>query len=483
MDCKLCDHVEEDLKKLSNHIRMEHGLSSEQYTIKVLYKGVRPTCAECGGFVRYVAFSFKKYCKDHSRLAMKEGGEIGGKAESWNRGKTKDTDERIALQAAKMVGESNHFYGRQHTPETLRKISQSKTLETISIEERILQRSGEFSVVTPLEDYVSRQRQYLLFKCTKCGEVQPKTLQAFERGSRCYKCYPLGKSNWELSVYDYVKSLSSDAVSGDKRVISPKEIDIYVPSRKFGIECHGLYWHSEAGKPAEEFDKNCHANKFELARGAGIDLLQVFEDEWRDRRPIVESMIQYRLGVASQRCRTWSTVVVELSASQQRQFFNDTHISGYTPARVSWGLQDRSGLIVAAISLRRPRHSEKYSDFIEVARFSLARGFSVPGALSRLIKRSRQWSIGEGFSGIMTYVDRRIGSGSGYLAAGFQIEGSTGPDYWYTDSEHRYDRFKFRSQGETTERQLARSAGVSRIYGCGSLVMTMQICGTTLRHV
>jgi hypothetical protein len=70
-------------------------------------------------------------------------------------------------------------------------------LVTLTIEERILERSKEFKLITNLEEYRSRQQQYLKFECVKCGEVQPKTLQAFERGSRCYKCYPVGKSNWE----------------------------------------------------------------------------------------------------------------------------------------------------------------------------------------------------------------------------------------------------------------------------------------------
>ena len=304
MQCKLCDYQNDNLKRFSDHIRTSHGLSSEDYTIKVFHTGVRPTCSHCGGDVRYVSFSFKKYCKDHARLAMKEGGARGGQAEAWNKGKDKTTDTRIAVQSAKVTGSGNHFYGRQHTQETLQKISMSKTLATMTLEERIIQRSGEFKLLTPLEEYRSRQQQYLLFECVKCGESQPKTLQAFERGSRCYKCYPIGKSNRELSVFDYVKTLTPDAISGDKHILSPKEIDIYVPSKLFGIECHGLYWHSEAGKPEEDFDKNAHQAKSQLAIEKGVNLLQIFEDEWRDKRPIVESMISHRLGLHNIKCKT-----------------------------------------------------------------------------------------------------------------------------------------------------------------------------------
>ena len=474
MQCKLCDYQNDDnLKRFSDHIRTSHGLSSEDYTVKVLHDGVKPTCHQCGGDVRYVSFSFKKYCKDHARLAMKEGGAVGGLAEAWNKGKDKSTDARIAAQSTKVTGSGNHFYGRQHTQETLQKMSMSKTLATMTLEERIIQRSGEFKLLTPLEEYRSRQQQYLLFECVKCGESQPKTLQAFERGSRCYKCHPIGKSNWELSVFDYVKSLSPDAVSGDRHALSPKEIDIYVPSKSFGIECHGLYWHSEAGKSDDEFDKNSHQHKALLAAEKNINLLQIFEDEWRDKRTIVEGMIRHRLGLHDKKCKTWATKVVELSTEEQREFFNGSHIAGYTPSRICWGLKDRENRIVSALSVRIPRHAEKYENSIEIARFSNTPNASVPGALSKLLKVAKSWAKDRGFDGVMTYVDRRIGAGKGYLSAGFKLVGSTGLDYWYTDNELRYDRFKFRAAEGKSEKQVAFAAGVARIYGCGSLIMSM----------
>ena len=475
MDCKICGHSDEDLKKLTNHIKSAHGLSSEEYTINIFHGGTKPSCAECGAPTRYVSFSFKRYCKDHAKLAMKAGGSRGGLAEAWNRGKSKETDERLAAHSAKVTGSNNHFYGKKHSSETIQKISLKKTLATSSIEERIFQRQSELRLLTPLDEYYSRQAQYLQFECVKCGERQPKTLQAFERGSRCYKCHPIGKSNWELSVYEFVKSISPDAVSGDKSQLSPKEIDIYVPSKKFGIECHGLYWHSEAASSDEHFDKNKHMNKFKLAEEKKINLLQLFEDEWRDKREICESMIRHRLGLDPERCKTWSTTVVELGTDEEREFFNATHISGYTPSKICWGLRDRSGRTVAALSLRVPRHSSKYNNSIEIARFSTARGVNVPGGLSKLLKHARTWCSGKGFESIMTYVDRRIGAGRGYEAAGFSLTSSTAPDYWYTDGELRYDRFKFRAQEGKPEKVVASEAKVFRIWGCGSQVMTLPL--------
>lgn len=113
MDCRLCDFRHDDAKKLTNHIRSIHGLSSADYTVEVYHGGKKPVCEVCSSSVRYVSFSFKRFCKDHSRLAMKEGGARGGKAEAWNKGQTKDTDLRIKRQSESMTGEGNPFYGRR----------------------------------------------------------------------------------------------------------------------------------------------------------------------------------------------------------------------------------------------------------------------------------------------------------------------------------------------------------------------------------
>lgn len=258
-------------------------------------------------------------------------------------------------------------------------------------------------------------------------------------------------------------------------MISPKELDVYVPSKKFGIECHGLFWYSEAARSDEIHSKTKHADKFRLAEDKGVRLLQLFEDEWRDKRAICESMIRHRLGLAPERCKTWSTAVVELETASERQFFDETHVSGYTPSKICWALRDRSGRLTAALSVRVPRQSSRYPNSIEVARFSTALGVSVPGGLSKLLKTAVSWCRDNKISTVMTYVDRRIGAGKGYEAAGFELIGSTSVDYWYTDNELRYDRFKFRAQNGKPEKQVAAESHVSRIWGCGSQVMRLSV--------
>lgn len=323
-------------------------------------------------------------------------------------------------------------------------------------------------MLTPLDEYKSRQRQYLTFRCKTCGTVQEKTLQAFERGSLCITCHPVGHSQWELEMFDWVKSIVPDAISGDRKVIAPKEIDIWCPMQRVGIECHGLYHHSVE----IDDDKNLHAQKAKLAAAAGVTLLQVFWDEWRDKQEIVKSMIRHRLHLVERRVGARSCKIREVSSAEQRRFFDDTHIAGYVPSKVAWGLYHNDEL-VACLSARKPRQ-KTWGNRLEVARFSSLRGTLVTGALSRLSKAATSYAKASGYLGLMTYVDARVGLGDGYGKAGFRHVGVTGADYWYSDGHVRYDRFKFRARDGKTERQVATEGRVRKIWGAGNAVLTLE---------
>lgn len=174
--------------------------------------------------------------------------------------------------------------------------------------------------------------------------------------------------------------------------------------------------------------------------------------------------------------------VVILDTSEQRLFFDNSHIAGYTPSRVTFGLKDKTGLILAALSLRIPRQ-KKYLDSYEIARFSTAPNWSVSGGLDKLMKRAIEYCKLNNIQSIMTYVDRRFGRGHGYKICGFKLVGETGVDYWYTDNVFRYDRLKFKASNNSSEKEVAKRSRVSRIFGAGSLIMILEIWEWNLNYV
>jgi len=109
--CKICNLQLNNNRSLATHIQITHGIETRDYTIKYLYNSIVPVCKHenCNNEPRYVGFSFHEYCKEHAEVAMSIGGKIGAsitnKDGAWNKGLTKETDERIKKQAENMLGE------------------------------------------------------------------------------------------------------------------------------------------------------------------------------------------------------------------------------------------------------------------------------------------------------------------------------------------------------------------------------------------
>lgn len=460
--CKICQ-FQETGKKLTNHIKKEHGLSSVDYTINQIYGGTRPACPICQSETRYSTFKFMKYCVQHSSVAESEAGRRGGKAQAWNKGKNFNTDPRIR----RLSGGDNPFWGMKHSDETKKRISQSKMLSNDQVLDRVKSRSDSFEIETPIEDYESRQGQYLSFKCTACGSSNKKTLQAFERGSLCAICHPCTSSQAEIEIESWLKTYNISVSRSDRSAIAPRELDITIYEKKLAIEYDGLYWHSELSK--ESIDRNYHKDKTLKCIEAGWKLVHIFSDDWQRKKEIVKAMLLHKLGIEQERVHARKCRVIEIDKKQRTKFFEENHLAGDVPAKKSWGLIDSSGSVIAALSIRSPIQ-KKWRDRYELARFAVKGGKHVPGALTKLLVHVNSFAREEKKAGLISYSDRRHGEGLCYKHAGFNIVGDTGLDYWYTDGQNRYDRFSFRATKGMSEKQRANLARVGKIWGCGNNV-------------
>ena len=459
MKCEICGFIGEG-KVFSNHLAKDHKIKSKDYTREYICKDYKG-CLNCGEETRYVAYTFKKYCSQCAKIGMSIGGRKGGQHEAWNKGKTKETDSRIKGQS----GKDNPFWGKSHSNETRNRISMTKQLGNVEVLKRVMSRNKEFEILTPLEEYFSRQRQYLDFKCKKCGFICKKTLQTFERGSLCPKCYPVNKSKAEIEIFEYIRELGfSNAINGDRSLISPKEIDISLKEKGFGIEFNGLYWHSDVVDSTERGDMLYKTLK---CKEKEIKLMHIFSDEWEYKKEICKSMINNRLGLCQ---KVWARKceVREIIKLDFDKFMNENHISGSVNSSVRLGLYYNNELI-CAIGFRKPRQ-KKWSEYYEISRFATSLNKVVVGGLSKLLKRFKNDFVG---IKIMTYADRRFGEGLGYCAVGFEQKGDTGIDYWYSDGRQRYDRFIIRSGGGLTEREKAADLGLFKVWGCGSNIWVM----------
>jgi hypothetical protein len=387
-----------------------------------------------------------------------------GESIPWMKGGTKETDPRIAAMALNV--------SITHKMKEIReRLDRLKRLSPEEIKKKIAQ-NGRLEIIETIGEFINHNVPNIIVQCRVCGTRRQDSLQKLQHG-RCFQCDPQGSAD-QQQVATYLLSLGITHETNNRKIIPPHELDIWVPSKNFAIEYNGLYWHNELRK-----SNTYHENKTLECRSKDLRLLHIFEDEWNEKREIVKSLISHRLGVTERKIGARKCSITQLTKQQRYEFFEENHIDGDTVIdAIGWGLMFE-GELVAAINIRKPFHKKSQSNFLELARFCTAKHTSVPGGLARLTKVALQYAQNQGYDGLMTYVDTRLGTGKGYEAVGFKYKRRTPPRFWWYHerTKSRFNRFKYRASKSEglSEAEVAAEAGVVKIWGCSNLVYELVI--------
>ena len=282
------------------------------------------------------------------------------------------------------------------------------------------------------------------------------------------------RSAMERDIAQYLEELGIDIVCNNRRVISPFEIDIWIPSAQLGIELNGAYYHSELQGKLQDY----HLTKTNAAEQAGINLLQFFDWEVFAKRNIILDKIAHALGLnASIGARKLRLANVDKQTAWK--FFEDNHLQGACPASMVLGLFDKDGKLLSAMSFGKSRYNKKYQH--ELLRFCCALGVSVPGAASRLLKRFAKQTSNAGDK-IVSYCNRRWSNGGLYEKIGFTQSHITPPGYYYIQRNGQYagtrqqwQKHLLRDKLPIFDESLSEAAnmlanGYTRVWDCGQLV-------------
>lgn len=393
-------------------------------------------------------------------------GYASGEYVPWAKGLTKQTDYRIKLMADKVA--------MTHKTESLRKrLDELKRLSIDEVKNRV-EEGGKFKITGDMSNYVNDATPSIYVTCNTCGDQTYSTLRKLQH-HRCYNCDPSG-SKMQADVAAAIEALHVPVKKNIRGIIQGThrgaELDIYVPTHNTAVEFNGLYWHCNVHK-----SNNYHQNKTEQCGDQNIALIHIFEDEWREKRSIVESIFKHRFGLTTNKIGARTCTVKTLTTNERREFFNKNHIDGDTNAKETFALVDANNNILAAMSLRVPFH-KKHASSIEIARMCNAIDSTVTGGLSRLTAAAGRWAKTQGYADMISYVDTRLGGhGNSWSMAGWTLNGETPPRFWWTDFKSRYNRFKFKADKSRnmTEAQVADEAGVFKIYGCKNLIFKINV--------
>jgi very-short-patch-repair endonuclease len=292
----------------------------------------------------------------------------------------------------------------------------------------------------------------ILIKCPLHGEFK-QTPSNHLSGAGCPKC--VGRvSKAEQEIADFVSSLGVSIKQSSYSVIPPYEVDIYCPDQKVAIEYNGLWWHRD------DLVGNKTRKKWQLADEAGVKLVQIFEDEWRDHKEQVKRRLEAMLGVSG-RIYARNCLVYRPSKTEAREFleFHHTQGSGAALNRV-YGLKCQNRLVaIATFGLGRFNN-----DGWELLRY--ASDGRVVGGISKLVSAFRSDNRGP----IVSYADLRWGDGESYRSAGFRLEKITEPDYWWVDPKTttRTPRYALQPQKiGMSEKEYAAAHNMYRVSGVG----------------
>ena len=274
-------------------------------------------------------------------------------------------------------------------------------------------------------------------ECFEHGIFNTKPNNHTNKNSGCPKC-GLKYDKSENEVKDFIKSLNINYIENDRCVLDGKELDIYIPSHKLAIEFDGLYWHSNKFKQS-----NYHLNKTELSEKHGIQLIHIFEDEWRDKQDIVKSRLNNMLGLTPNKIYGRKCEIKEVSAKHSSIFLNINHLQGSVNSKIRLGLYHDNELVSLMTfgGLRKSMGSKAIAGSYELLRFCNKLDTSVIGAADKLLKYFIKTYNPKK---IISYADRRWSIGNLYEKLGFKFIHNSKPNYFYIVNNKRENRFKYR---------------------------------------
>lgn len=260
---------------------------------------------------------------------------------------------------------------------------------------------------------------------------------------------------------------NNQIIENTRKVIHPYELDIYIPEKKIAIEFNGLYWHSEEnGK-----DKNYHYDKWKMCNDKDIQLITIWEDNWRKKNNLIKHMLKHKLSVNdSPKEYGRNTYVEEVGYQESSQFLEKYHIQGAASGSKYIALKSigKSELLAVSVWTKRKKN------FVVLERYATSK--TVIGGLGKIISYVQKNEYKN--KTIITFADHSVSNGEMYFKLGFKKDKEIPPDYSYIVSDKRIHKFNFRKHNfknnpnliynsNLSESELAKINSMLRIWDCG----------------
>lgn len=352
----------------------------------------------------------------------------------------------------------------------------SCTLQNISIAKRLATPKVACVGIINSEEYINNCTSNMQYPCDSCGKVYLTTYSNITHINTskhfCRSCL-CSVSSHEIEIVEYLQEIyKGSIVTNTRKIITPKELDIYLPELNLAIELNGTYWHS-----SKFVERQQHYTKYLACKEKGITLLQFWDIDWVNKKELIKSMLhtqitQSNLKVFARRCS-----IEEIQIEDARSFLNLHHIQGFgTGASTYLGLFNLDTLI--SVMCFKKVQGNVYN----LTRFCTIQGTTVVGGASKLLThfiRTTQPSE------IISFSDNMYSTGKLYKTLGFTYTDLISVDYKYLHKgelhhkfgyRHTHLKYKLKEYTNTlSERQNCENNGIYRVFDSGKIKWTLTL--------
>ena len=279
MICKICGKE----FNAANHIKKQHNLTSQEYYD--IYIGTPGKCKMCGKPTVFKGLKqgYKTYCSVkcaqndidiRQKVSSTTKSNLLSKYGVENVQQIKSVREKTKQTCLKRYGNS-YAIAAESTKQKISVIQKSKLKEYDD-----LIKTGKVMDIYGTGWYQTNVRKTLGIEIVmkgRYGYVKKSDLPKID----AYMHSDLRHSKTEVQLYEFIKSIyNKEILHNSKKIITPYELDFYLPDLKLGIEYNSTYYHST--------EKDCkidyHLNKSLLCRSKGIRLIHIYEFENLDEQ-------------------------------------------------------------------------------------------------------------------------------------------------------------------------------------------------------
>lgn len=91
-------------------------------------------------------------------------------------------------------------------------------------------------------------------------------------------------------MYNYILEIYKGKILlNNRKIIKPKELDIYLPDIGIGFEYNGMFWHSEDNVREDEI----HYKKWKMCHELNIELMTIWSHDWLNYKEETKQKIKY----------------------------------------------------------------------------------------------------------------------------------------------------------------------------------------------